>query len=598
MPVDPNVVRTRYHELARQTRLEQAHASLRAFENAVWSDNPSLFHDEIRWVRELAERETITPCDVLILLVGHSPEPLLLSVAHHRPQRVTFLYPRDGGVLDRLRKLWRAARPALREIGGSSWPLAAADLDVLEQPVGSPTRGAPFDDGNPAALFERVVEIVDAERKHDGAAIVLDITGAKKSMVAAAVVAAGDTDVATAYVDFESDYDATLRRPTPLSSRPGPFHNPYQSLSLRERGLLRSLFDQGRYAAVTELAGHLADEAGQPAMREVLGEARSVREAQALHHIARVAEAHRSWSGAFFADALRLAQEEGVDLPRTVAVLAESWPSEGADRETILASVAERVVLSNPARPLAYFLDVLAWTEASPADRPPRDEFLRLYGPLESFFCFACHAFLDVEILNARDYESRAEQVDIRPRGAAAPDWAAILREVVENGLLTNGAHALAALADGERHLRPQPDDLFRSPRFKAEFTKKSRSHFAKDDLPEVRYRNVGGPLSLGDYKRLRDGHDEEPGLNRFRHLRNKATHWLVPVPRAEVDALRHYFRVVIRSLLPAVRTALGERQGGDATEFAAALEALAGGDGGVVAKYGPRTYADVLEPG
>ena len=190
----------------------------RMIEDQLWHGSPGsppIFGDELKMVRDGNRREERP--DLLILCVGYSPEPSVLAVAHHAPAEV-FLLLEDRlqqDYLDSLEKLWD------RYCGELRLPqFARLDKRKVQ--------------GSPAALFVAVREVVE-ERQRDssGLKIVLDITGAKKSMIAGAFLAAGFLDLETSYVDFE-EYDPVLRRPVPGTSRPGHLQHPYGLFKLRE----------------------------------------------------------------------------------------------------------------------------------------------------------------------------------------------------------------------------------------------------------------------------------------------------------------------------------------------------------------------------
>lgn len=78
--------------------------------------------------------------------------------------------------------------------------------------------------------------------------MVLDITGAKKSMIAGAFLAAGFLELRTSYVDFAS-FHPVLRRPLPGSCRPVELRHPYALFRLRDESRLREAFADRRPAS-------------------------------------------------------------------------------------------------------------------------------------------------------------------------------------------------------------------------------------------------------------------------------------------------------------------------------------------------------------
>src|SRR5262249_55717599 len=181
--------------------------------------------------------------DLLILCVGYSPEPLLLAVAHHAPRAVVLLIETHlrAEYLQSLERLWNEYRELL----------GVPEFSGMEQRKVRDQAGEVF------ATVRRIAAGRRAGR------IVVDITGAKKSMIAGAFLAAGFLDLETSYVDFE-EYDNLLRRPVPGKSRPGRIDHPYQLFRLREEARLREEIDRRRFREAERLgAGPRRDARGR-----------------------------------------------------------------------------------------------------------------------------------------------------------------------------------------------------------------------------------------------------------------------------------------------------------------------------------------------
>lgn len=195
----------RYGALLERLDARAVAEKLRGIEQRLWfgePGSPPIFADELREVRERGarRREASGGPDLLILCVGHSPEPLLLAVAHHAEVEVILLIEQslEEEPLRVLGELWNEYRA----------PLGVPAFDQV-------ARRQVRDDATD--LFLTVREIVE---EREGSRIVLDITGAKKSMIAGAFLAAGFLDLESSYVDFDQYDDAILRRPVP-GRRPG-----------------------------------------------------------------------------------------------------------------------------------------------------------------------------------------------------------------------------------------------------------------------------------------------------------------------------------------------------------------------------------------
>jgi hypothetical protein len=181
---------------------------------------PSLFERELDEARASGasrrEAADLAPPDLLLLTVGTSPEPLLLAVAHHAPARVALLIEEhfDDDERRELERLWNRVRERLEQppFGEVAWRRVRAD---------------------PGSLFRDVEQQVQAARADGVERIVLDFTGAKKTMVAGAFLAAGFLELEASYVNFR-DYDSTLNRPVPGTSFPVAVPHPVELFRPRE----------------------------------------------------------------------------------------------------------------------------------------------------------------------------------------------------------------------------------------------------------------------------------------------------------------------------------------------------------------------------
>ncbi len=190
---------------------------------------------------------------MLILTVGYSPEPVFLSLAYHAPRKIFLLLERRlaRSYLASLGELWETYREALE--------LPAWD-DRRRGPRRTVVKRRVRD--SPGELFQAVRRIV-AEHPGDRRGVVLDITGAKKSMIAGAFLAAGYFDLEASYVDF-SGYDPALRRPDPASYRTVALRHPRELFRLRDERRLEEAFAGRRYREARVLSAELGRMAERP----------------------------------------------------------------------------------------------------------------------------------------------------------------------------------------------------------------------------------------------------------------------------------------------------------------------------------------------
>ena len=139
----------------------------------------------------------------LILTVGFSPEPLILSIHAIQPTRIGLLYtPETKGLL------WR-----IQDDTAS----ICNNVDLCE-----------IDGTNPNGIYETIWELRFSENWQEFENIAVDITGGKNSMAAGAALAAAVIPADIYYVDT-SNYLPELRVPEPGSEYLKRLESPFES---------------------------------------------------------------------------------------------------------------------------------------------------------------------------------------------------------------------------------------------------------------------------------------------------------------------------------------------------------------------------------
>lgn len=202
---------------------------------------------------EADSKQAITPYDTLAMLVGFSPEPLFQSIWKYRPQRIVLLfndhYGAETGAEMESRFLGWVAHlldsAAFRATQPPNWPLVAKPIRGQDTAV----RDARASSG---WVFQTLTRLLLPDQQQ-GRRIVVDITGAKKTMTAGAFLFAAYAGIAISYVDFD-DYDQTTRRPWGFTCRIAEQPNPYDELGLRDWERVRKLYEQYAFRrAATEV---------------------------------------------------------------------------------------------------------------------------------------------------------------------------------------------------------------------------------------------------------------------------------------------------------------------------------------------------------
>lgn len=278
---------------------------------------------ELDYAKARARLPSDARCGVLVMLVGYALEPLLQSICVYKPREV-FLVLNDW-YGDRRGNGWgEDFIEILRVLQSKPW--SGVSLQVTPDPL----QTVP---GRPADVF-RYLRKQLLPRLRDQGRVVLDITGAKKSMVAGAYLFGAYANVPVSYVDFD-DYDATRSRPWGYSCRIGLLENPYAAFALREWQDVERLYRHYAFTAARERLGEVKGAMGRilesgdeslfaPAERAAVDR---------LHRILRVYEL---WDNGDFptaydeADALVL-EVRNFAPPSAVSALAGLWRSGNGD---------------------------------------------------------------------------------------------------------------------------------------------------------------------------------------------------------------------------------------------------------------------------
>jgi hypothetical protein len=185
-----------------------------------------LLPEEIEYARQREESKLPdSTCDTLVLLVGFSIEPLLQAVYVYNPRKVFLvlnqLYGQKPG------KNW--GKMTARLIGQLPEP-----PEIIEQVVIQ---------AGPHQVFQA---LLDQVREIDST--VIDITGAKKNMVAGAFLYAALANVPVSYVDFADDaYDPEEGKPYGYGCDIGVLDNPYAKFALRDWERVRDSYTDYKF---------------------------------------------------------------------------------------------------------------------------------------------------------------------------------------------------------------------------------------------------------------------------------------------------------------------------------------------------------------
>jgi hypothetical protein len=266
-------------------------------------------------------------CDVLFLLVGYSLEPLLQSICVHHPPLVILVLNKklsttiEGRGLDH--ELRRAAKRAcLNDEIRRTWHATPPVFETLS------TGDTPQEVFR--VLRNKVLSLLDEARRRGASPprVVVDITGAKKSMTAGAYLLAAYADVKVTYVDFD-EYSPRFGRAFGYTCQIGPLENPYRIFRIAEWQRVRELYGQYAFQAALETLNVIAPDAEGPDADKSFFEPK---ELEAIKVLRAVLGVYDQWENGNLHQAHALAVA-GVlaSVPRTiwptaVEELGRDWP--------------------------------------------------------------------------------------------------------------------------------------------------------------------------------------------------------------------------------------------------------------------------------
>ena len=198
-----------------------------------------LLPQEIKYARERGNLPSdVSDCKHLVMLVGHSVEPILQSIYTYNPDEITLVMNASYG----------------EELTGNNM------RQYISKEIEELFKIHKLDRNNTKTIHH-VVLPKDAQQTHievfklfvkeiqDTKGLLIDITGAKKSMVAGAFLFATFTGTDVTYVDFaDSAYDSKKRRPYGYGCIIKKLDNPYQAFGLRDWETIRNFYQNYRFA--------------------------------------------------------------------------------------------------------------------------------------------------------------------------------------------------------------------------------------------------------------------------------------------------------------------------------------------------------------
>lgn len=315
-------------------------------------------------------------CDVLVLLVGHSFEPLLQAICAYGPTEVVPVLNREYGP--------NLPGTQMRRRLGKLLPKLKEKALVNQKP--SLRQCEPLPKDTPSAVFRFLLE--QLKDNWEDKSIVIDITGAKKSMVAGAFFFAAYSNTPISYVDFDR-YDEDYGRPYGCTCSIGLIDNPYRDFRLRDWARVRRLYQQYAFATARQTLGRVCAEMDRSGFFQPL-------ETEAARKLLSAIEVYQAWDNGDYRAARQKAREPGSPLPEkgipwAIQALGDLWPhaDEGDDSNQAAQHILNRhlklkhgdprpedSIFAQPEILLAYVQDELAKIERL---IEPKEEYRAAY---------------------------------------------------------------------------------------------------------------------------------------------------------------------------------------------------------------------------
>lgn len=203
-----------------------------------------MLDEAVRRARARSDHLPTQPVRLLISLSGFSPLTTILAYELLRPEQLLVLFSEDTrSGIDSI------ADHVVRRSG-------------LRYSNFMPRSCVPTD---PHSVYRVVKEVLDSVASPDGTRpyVMLDITGGRKVMSAAAALAAWQLRLALCYV--EGDYDPRLRRPVPGSDRLLVLGNPTELFGDQAMEAALRTFASGAFDAAYKQYDDLCDTIAEPA---------------------------------------------------------------------------------------------------------------------------------------------------------------------------------------------------------------------------------------------------------------------------------------------------------------------------------------------
>lgn len=372
--------------------------------------NPILYNEILHLHHKKGARDTdeieFQKDTTLIFLLGHSTEPLYLSVGVHLPGKI-YLVVSDTLMRDhnfsrstierRIRALYRAF---LRD-GFDPDEEVEIKFEVFTESI--PGESVETSSGDAGMdVFCKLRDLMVTIENDSSEKIILDITGSKKNMVTGAFLFGvynrfgEDKKRILHYVDHMV-YDFALGRPQFGTCYSSEVKNIYTTFKLSERKKLKEYFDREDFLRARDLAGEIN--------KALSGVSQYRDEAEFYGKLYSLCEAYYLWRNCFYEKAYKVLIDNNLDhfIQKPIEEIADSALKYASGTRGEWGEDDDIRLLKKKKVLLTYFADVIAYNERMLEEgrdgkvktENPRENFLKVYSIFEMMLEFHIYCLIE-----------------------------------------------------------------------------------------------------------------------------------------------------------------------------------------------------------
>ncbi|MDY6856504.1 MAG: hypothetical protein SWO11_17735 [Thermodesulfobacteriota bacterium] len=294
---------------------------LKSLSERYWMENwcPEKYIDKllIKEINFLKEEKRIQDkgkkTDVLVQSVGYSWEPLLISICAYKPEYLVLILNRFYGIHKGNAK-GEKYKELLKKLKNKNL--------IDNVPKILPEEYELIVEDSPNEVFKFLKRHV-LPRINQGKEVIIDITGAKKSMVSGAYLFASYTNSIVTYVDYDT-YNQEYGKPYGYTCKIGELKNPLELFKLREWDNVKQLYEKCSFRAARDLVNDI-----KPVASNFLDE----EEVKSIEKLINWLNFYILWDDGDFKEAwiefnkkINTNQSKSAPFPSAVKMLKDIWP--------------------------------------------------------------------------------------------------------------------------------------------------------------------------------------------------------------------------------------------------------------------------------